>query len=154
MWTRSVSGTSTLHNITWHEFTLKCYPQETLRTALAMGADRGIHIECKGAEFEGLQPLHISKIFAKLAVDEKIDLVILGKQVIQQPFLQDFSNYPLTNLFSSRTGYRWRLQSDSSDDRSSTSVASSRLRIKGVQHSPLTLPQETDISKTKDAQYI
>jgi len=56
--------------------------QETLRTALAMGADRGIHIECKGAEFEGLQPLHISKIFAKLAVDEKIDLVILGKQAI------------------------------------------------------------------------
>ena len=47
-----------------------------------MGADRGIHIECKGAEYESLQPLHISKILAKLAADEKADLVILGKQVI------------------------------------------------------------------------
>jgi len=56
--------------------------QETLRTALAMGADRGIHIECKGAEYESLQPLHISKILAKLATDEKADLVILGKQAI------------------------------------------------------------------------
>jgi len=56
--------------------------QETLRTALAMGADRGIHIECKGAEYESLQPLHISKILAKLAADEKADLVILGKQAI------------------------------------------------------------------------
>jgi len=56
--------------------------QETLRTALAMGADRGIHIECKGAEFEALQPLHISKILAKLATEEKADMVILGKQAI------------------------------------------------------------------------
>jgi len=58
--------------------------QETLRTALAMGADRGIHIECKGAEFEALQPLHISKILAKLATEEKADMVILGKQVISR----------------------------------------------------------------------
>merc|ERR1712071_333369 len=44
--------------------------QETLRTAMAMGADRGIHILCSGAEFEALQPLHISKILAKLAGDD------------------------------------------------------------------------------------
>ena len=48
---------------------------------MAMGADRGIHILCSGAEFEALQPLHISKILAKLAGDEKVDMIIVGKQV-------------------------------------------------------------------------
>ena len=56
--------------------------QETLRTALAMGADRGIHVEISGAEYETLQPIHVSKILAKLAQDEKADLVIVGKQAI------------------------------------------------------------------------
>lgn len=56
--------------------------QEVLRTALAMGADRGIHIEVTGKDYELLQPLHVSKILAKLAQDEKADLVILGKQAI------------------------------------------------------------------------
>lgn len=55
---------------------------ETLRTALAMGVDRGIHIEVSGKDYELLQPLHISKMFAKVAQDEKCDLVILGKQAI------------------------------------------------------------------------
>ena len=56
--------------------------QETLRTALAMGADRGIHIEVSGKEFELLQPIHVSKILAKLAQDEKAELIIVGKQAI------------------------------------------------------------------------
>lgn len=56
--------------------------QETLRTALAMGVDRGIHIEISGKDYELLQPLHISKMFAKIAKDEKVDLIILGKQAI------------------------------------------------------------------------
>ncbi|XP_015591033.1 electron transfer flavoprotein subunit beta [Cephus cinctus] len=56
--------------------------QETLRTALAMGADRGIHVEVSGSEYETLQPYHVSKILAKIAQDEKVDLVILGKQAI------------------------------------------------------------------------
>lgn len=56
--------------------------QETLRTALAMGVDRGIHIEISGKDYELLQPLHISKMFAKIAQDEKCDLIILGKQAI------------------------------------------------------------------------
>ncbi|XP_034238408.1 electron transfer flavoprotein subunit beta [Thrips palmi] len=56
--------------------------QETLRTALAMGADRAIHVEVSGAEYETLQPIHVSKILAKLAQDEKADIVILGKQAI------------------------------------------------------------------------
>jgi electron transfer flavoprotein beta subunit len=56
--------------------------QEVLRTALAMGVDRGIHVEVSGPEYELLQPLHISKILAKLATEEKVDLIILGKQAI------------------------------------------------------------------------
>ncbi|XP_045502642.1 electron transfer flavoprotein subunit beta [Colias croceus] len=56
--------------------------QETLRTALAMGADRAIHVEVAGAEYETMQPLHVAKILAKLSQDEKADLVIVGKQAI------------------------------------------------------------------------
>ncbi|XP_033334836.1 electron transfer flavoprotein beta subunit [Megalopta genalis] len=56
--------------------------QDTIRTALAMGADRGIHVEISGPEYETLQPFHVSKILAKLAQDEKADLVIVGKQAI------------------------------------------------------------------------
>ncbi|KYQ48755.1 Electron transfer flavoprotein subunit beta [Trachymyrmex zeteki] len=56
--------------------------QDTIRTALAMGVDRGIHVEISGPEYQTLQPIHVSKILAKLAQDEKVDLVILGKQAI------------------------------------------------------------------------
>ncbi|KAE8751015.1 hypothetical protein FOCC_FOCC002100, partial [Frankliniella occidentalis] len=56
--------------------------QETLRTALAMGVDRAIHVEVPAGEYETLQPIHISKILAKLAQEEKADIVILGKQAI------------------------------------------------------------------------
>ena len=56
--------------------------QETLRTALAMGADRAIHVEVPVTDLPILQPIHVSKILAKLALDEKIDLVLVGKQAI------------------------------------------------------------------------
>ncbi|CAD0204007.1 unnamed protein product [Chrysodeixis includens] len=56
--------------------------QETLRTALAMGADRAIHVEVAGKDYETLQPLHVAKILAKLSKDEKADIVIVGKQAI------------------------------------------------------------------------
>lgn len=56
--------------------------QDTIRTALAMGADRGIHVEISGPEYQTLQPIHVSKMLAKLAEEEKVDLVILGKQAI------------------------------------------------------------------------
>ncbi|BES90421.1 Electron transfer flavoprotein [Nesidiocoris tenuis] len=56
--------------------------QETLRTALAMGVDRGIHVEVGPAELNTLQPIHVSKILAKLATEEKADIVIVGKQAI------------------------------------------------------------------------
>nr|XP_054760720.1 electron transfer flavoprotein subunit beta-like [Lytechinus pictus] len=60
--------------------------KETLRTALAMGVDRGIHVEVSGAEYEGLGPFHVSKIMAKLAQEEDANLVILGKQVRRMNF--------------------------------------------------------------------
>lgn len=56
--------------------------QEVIRTALAMGADKGIHVEIAGGDYETLQPIHVSKILAKLAQNEKADLVIVGKQAI------------------------------------------------------------------------
>lgn len=56
--------------------------QEVIRTALAMGVDKGIHVEVAGAEYETLQPIHVSKILAKIAQDEKADIIIVGKQAI------------------------------------------------------------------------
>lgn len=55
--------------------------QETIRTALAMGADRGIHVEVSGKDYDALGPLQVSKIMAALAKKEEADLIILGKQV-------------------------------------------------------------------------
>jgi len=52
--------------------------QETIRTALAMGADRGIHVET-GAE---LQPLAVAKLLKAIADTEQPRLIILGKQAI------------------------------------------------------------------------
>ena len=52
--------------------------QETLRTGLAMGADRGILVVTE----EMPEPLVVAKILAKIAEQESPDLVILGKQAI------------------------------------------------------------------------
>jgi len=52
--------------------------QEQLRTALALGADKAIHIETD----EKLESLHIAKLLAKLVEQEASELVILGKQSI------------------------------------------------------------------------
>jgi electron transfer flavoprotein beta subunit len=56
--------------------------QETLRTALAMGCDRAIHVEVDDNSYDLLQPIHVSKILSKLAKLENIDLIIVGKQAI------------------------------------------------------------------------
>src|SRR5260370_5501419 len=52
--------------------------QETLRTALAIGADRAILIESSGE----LQPLSVAKLLKALVDKEQPSLVILGKQAI------------------------------------------------------------------------
>ena len=52
--------------------------QETVRKALAVGADRGIHVKADGI----LEPLAVSKILQKIVDKEKPDLVFMGKQAI------------------------------------------------------------------------
>ena len=52
--------------------------QETLRTALAMGADRAILV----VSDEKVEPLGVAKLLARIAEEEKPDLIILGKQAI------------------------------------------------------------------------
>jgi len=52
--------------------------QETLRTAFAMGADRGIHVLTENT----LEPLAVSKLLRAIVQEENPDLVILGKQAI------------------------------------------------------------------------
>ena len=51
---------------------------ETIRTALAMGADRGILVKTD----ETVEPLNVAKILKAIAEEEKPDLIILGKQAI------------------------------------------------------------------------
>ena len=52
--------------------------QETVRKALAVGADRGIHVKADGI----IEPLAVSKILQKIVDKEKPDLVFMGKQAI------------------------------------------------------------------------
>ena len=52
--------------------------QDTLRTALAMGADRAILIQAEG----GVEPLSVAKLLAKVAAEEQPGMIILGKQAI------------------------------------------------------------------------
>jgi electron transfer flavoprotein beta subunit len=52
--------------------------QETLRTALAMGADRAILVQTD----EEVEPLGVAKILARIAEEEKPDMIVLGKQAI------------------------------------------------------------------------
>src|SRR6266550_3048610 len=52
--------------------------QETLRTALAMGADRAILVKHEGE----LEPLAVAKILRAVVIEEQPDLVLLGKQAI------------------------------------------------------------------------
>jgi len=55
---------------------------ETLRQALAMGADRAIHLKTTLRTDQELQPLAVSKLLAKLVEKESPNLVLLGKQAI------------------------------------------------------------------------
>jgi electron transfer flavoprotein beta subunit len=52
--------------------------QETIRTALAMGADRGIHVQTDAE----LQPLAVAKLLQAIVAKEQPQLIILGKQAI------------------------------------------------------------------------
>ena len=52
--------------------------QEQIRTALALGADRGIHVEAEGRP----EPLEVAKLLKGVITAESPDLIILGKQSI------------------------------------------------------------------------
>lgn len=52
--------------------------QETLRTALAMGVDRATHVQTDAE----VQPLGVAKILQKIAMKESTQMVLLGKQAI------------------------------------------------------------------------
>ena len=56
--------------------------QETLRTALAMGADRAILIEAASDVHLDIEPLAVAKLLAKVVEAEKPGLVLCGKQAI------------------------------------------------------------------------
>ena len=69
--------------------------REQIRTALALGADRGILVKCDGE----LQPLAVAKMLQRIASDEKPDLIILGKQSI------DSDNNQVGQMLAALCGY-------------------------------------------------
>ena len=89
---------------------LTCGPpkaQEQLRTALAMGADRAIHVEVGKDDSEvvnTLQPLAVAKLFKAIIDKEQANLVILGKQAIDDDagqtgqMLAGLLNWPQVSL--------------------------------------------------------
>jgi len=56
--------------------------QETLRTALAMGADRAILVEAAADVHQDIEPLAVAKLLAAVVREEQPGLVIAGKQAI------------------------------------------------------------------------
>ena len=54
--------------------------QETIRTGLAMGGDRGVLVKTNGQEID---PLNVGKIIKSIFDKESPDMVILGKQAIE-----------------------------------------------------------------------
>ena len=76
--------------------------QETVRKALAVGADRGIHVKSEGI----LEPLAVSKILQKIVEKEKPDLVFMGKQAIDDDcnqtaqMLSALLNWPQSTFIS------------------------------------------------------
>lgn len=68
---------------------------DVILTALAMGAQRGLHIEADGP----LETLVIAKLLAKIVAEEQPDLVLLGKQAVD-----DDSNH-VGQMLAGLTGY-------------------------------------------------
>lgn len=48
--------------------------QDTLRTALAMGCDKALHVFIDDKSVDSILPIHVSKILAKIAEQEKVDM--------------------------------------------------------------------------------
>lgn len=69
--------------------------QEQIRTALALGADRGIHVKCDAH----VEPLAVAKMLQAIVGQEKPDLIILGKQSI------DSDNNQVGQMLAALCGY-------------------------------------------------
>ena len=73
---------------------------DTLRVAMAMGADRGIHVLSE----ELIQPLQVAKILQKLLRKKNPDMIIVGKQAIDNDanqvgqMLATYCNIPQASL--------------------------------------------------------
>ena len=61
--------------------------QDILRTAMAMGADRGIHVTIEEKEPQ-LEPLGVAKLLAQVVKQQNSNVVILGKQSIDDDAAQ------------------------------------------------------------------
>ena len=106
---------------------------DTLRTALAMGVDRAIFIKTE-SELD-LQPLHVGKILANIIKREEAELIIMGKQAVDNDnnqtgqILSGLLNYSLGTFIS-----EFKLSDDSS------SVEVSREIDSGIETRKLSLP--------------
>jgi electron transfer flavoprotein beta subunit len=69
--------------------------QETIRTALAMGADRGILVQTE----DEVEPLAVAKILAKIVEEEQPQVILLGKQAI------DDDSSQVGQMLGALTGY-------------------------------------------------
>jgi hypothetical protein len=82
---------------------LQPQPQDTLRTALAMGADRAIHVSTQQQPpVADLQPLAVARLLAAVVEKERPRLVLLGKQAID-----DDSNQTVGDALTTSDDVRW-----------------------------------------------
>jgi electron transfer flavoprotein beta subunit len=79
---------------------------ETLRHSLALGADDAFHILANLSTDTTLQPLAVAKIFQKIILEHKYDIILLGKQAIDDDsnqtsqILSALMNWPIANFAS------------------------------------------------------
>ncbi|MFT3819264.1 MAG: electron transfer flavoprotein subunit beta/FixA family protein [Rubrivivax sp.] len=94
--------------------------QEVLRTALALGAQRAIHVQAD----DGLEPLAVAKALAEVVKREAPALVLVGKQAIDSdngqvaPMLAALLGWPQADCVSSieaADGGAWRVISEADD---------------------------------------
>ena len=52
--------------------------QRVLRTALAMGGDRAVHVQLDEADYKHLEPAYVANVFAKLATKEDAAAIVMG----------------------------------------------------------------------------
>ena len=121
---------------------------EQLRTGLAMGADRALLVICE----EELDPLGVSRILAKLIEDEKPDLVLMGKQAIDDDSNQAgqmvaaLKGWPQATFASNLTFADDRLQVDREID---TGLETIRVSLPAVVSTDLRLNEPRYASLTR-----